>query len=104
VACDERGLVGDEERDRGRALLRRAEAAERRSIRQLLLERLRQVAGEIRDDEPRRDRVAGDAPRRKLARRRLRQPDETRLRRRIVGLTHLTSLAADRRDVDDPPG
>ena len=62
---DERGLVADEEGDGVRDLLGRAEAAERRPVRDLVLEVLGQVLRQLGQHEPRRDGVDGDAARRR---------------------------------------
>ena len=54
-------------------------------------------------DDPRHDRVAGDAVAAPLHRERLGQPEKTRLRRRVARLAEAAERPRDRGHVHDPP-
>ena len=79
------------------------EAAQRRPLGDLRLERLGEVLGELGEHEARGDGVDGDPARGELAGGRLGQADQPGLRGAVVRLAHLAGLAGHARDVDDPP-
>ena len=69
-----------------------------------VLELLRQVLRQLRDDEPGGHGVGGDPAAGDLAGDRLGQADQPGLGRGVVGLARLARLAGDARHVDDPAG
>src|SRR5712692_9733685 len=103
LARDERGLVGAEEAYRSGDVLRPAETAERRVGQDHAPYVLGQHVGQRRLDVARSDCVRPHAARRQLAGQRLREPDDARLRRRVVRLPRIAVEADDAGHVDDRP-
>src|SRR5262245_17520887 len=101
VPCNIRRLVRGEEPDGGGDLVDRAEPAERNLRRPVDLRFFRNRARHLGLDHARRHDVHRDRSRRHLARQRLREADQARLRRRVVRLPGVARLADDRRDRDD---
>src|ERR687892_2674675 len=99
-ARDERGLVRAEEAYRPGHVLRRAETAEGRVLKHQVLQFLGELLGEPRRDIAGGDDVGADAAIAELPRERLREADDPRLRRRVVGLPGIAVDAHDARDVD----
>src|SRR5512139_163604 len=99
---DVRGGVGGEKECQFGDFPRLREPAERDLGEESLLDRLGQPRRHCRTDEPGRDRVDRDVPRRELAGGRLREPDDPRLRRRVVRLPGVPHHPDDGTDVDHP--
>src|SRR5438067_1683409 len=101
VPCNIRRLVGGEKAHGRRDLIDRAEPSERNLRAPVDLRLVGDGARHVGLDHAGRDDVHGDRSRPDLARQRLREPDQPRLRRRVVGLArvpHLRDDGADRND------
>src|SRR6266850_1315960 len=96
------GLVGGEEHDAARDLLRLAQATERDERQDVLLQHvLRYRPDHFGGDIAGADRVDGDTALGAFLRQRLGEAELAGLGGGIVGLPHLALLAVDRRDIDD---
>src|SRR5580658_5460756 len=102
-AGDEAGVLGGQEGDTARDLLRMAQAPDRDPRDNLLQHIARYRADHFGIDVARRNRVYGDAESRTLLRQRLGEPVDARLGGRVVDLAILPGLAVDAADIDDPP-
>src|SRR5215216_444786 len=101
LARDERGLVRAEKAYRTGHVLRLAETAEWRVAEDETSLLVVQDIGQLGRDVARSDRVDTHTARAELARERLRQPDDARLRGRVVRLPRIAVDADDTREVDD---
>ena len=99
----EPGLVGAEEADGSRDVLRVAEAPERCRVEHRLRRLLGEHVGQARAHVAGRDDVRTHVAAAELARERLREADDPRLRRRVVRLPEVAVHSDDRRDVHDRP-